>query len=150
VERIPPLLEEQVFVELQRAADAQIHAVTALLKAHGLSPTQYNVLRILRGAGEEGLPCREVANRMIKRDPDVTRLLDRMEAKGWVRRRRRKSDRRVILVRITAAGLDLLRSLDEPVRSLHRRRLGRMGARKLRTLLKLLEEARKCADLEKA
>jgi len=135
-------------VELQRAADAQIHAVTTLLKQRGLSPTQYNVLRILRGAGEEGLPCREIAIRMIKRGPDVTRLLDRMEVKGWVMRRRRKSDRRVILVRITPAGLKLVRSLDEPVRGLHRRRLGRMGAKKLRTLLGLLEEARRCADIE--
>jgi len=135
-------------VELQRAADAQIHAVTALLKARGLSPTQYNVLRILRGAGESGLPCREISNRMIKRDPDVTRLLDRMEAKGWVKRRRGTSDRRVILVQITPAGLELVRSLDEPVRGLHRRRLGRMGAKRLRTLLGLLEEARRCADME--
>ncbi len=135
-------------MELQRAADAQIHAVTALLKARGLSPTQYNVLRILRGAGESGLPCREISNRMIKRDPDVTRLLDRMEAKGWVKRRRGTSDRRVILVQITPAGLELVRSLDEPVRGLHRRRLGRMGAKRLRTLLGLLEEARRCADME--
>lgn len=135
-------------MELQRAADAQIHAVTALLKKRGLSPTQYNVLRILRGAGEEGLPCREIAARMIKRVPDVTRLLDRMEAKGWVKRRRRKSDRRVVQVWITPAGLQLVRSLDEPVRGLHRRRLGRMGEKRLRTLLELLEEARKCAARE--
>lgn len=135
-------------MELQRAADAQIHAVTALLKARGLSPTQYNVLRILRGAGEEGLPCREVGERMIKRVPDVTRLLDRMEAKGWVKRRRLARDRRVVQVRITPAGLKLVGSLDEPVRGLHRRRLGRMGEKKLRALLRLLEEARRCADLD--
>lgn len=145
--RIRPMLEEVAFVQLQRTADAQMHAIAALLKKHGLSVTQYNVLRILRGAGPPGLPCREVANRMITRDPDVTRLLDRLEAAELVRRERQRTDRRVILVEITAKGLDLVDSLDRPVRDVHRKRLGHMNREALRTLIDLLEEVRRSSDV---
>lgn len=136
------LLEEEVFVNLQRSADACMQRVHEALKPAGLSPTQYNVLRILRGAGEAGLPCGEIAARMITRDPDITRLLDRLEARGLVRRKRQKKDRRVIQVVITSAGFELLAGLDEPIRETHRRQFGHLSEEQLRTLIALLEEAR--------
>ena len=92
----------------------------------GLSHTQYNVLRILRGAGEQGLCCREVAERMITRDPDITRLLDRLERRGLLARSRDSQDRRVITVRITAAGQKLLKDLDGPMGEYNRNLLSHM------------------------
>ena len=97
-----PDLEERVFVSLLRTADALSRGAEALLKPFNLSGTQYNALRILRGAGEEGLACREVGERLISRDPDITRLLDRMESRGWIARAREAQDRRVVKTRITA------------------------------------------------
>src|SRR5918992_748846 len=108
-------LEEEAFLNLQRTGDALLHGLEAALKPVGLSPSQYNVLRILRGAEAEGLACREVAERMVTRDPDITRLLDRLEARGLVIRARDREDRRVITVRITPEGLRLLQELDAPV-----------------------------------
>src|SRR5580658_8882768 len=116
-----PIIEARVFVRLMRAADALSRGAEALLKPHGLSGTQYNILRILRGAGENGLACREIGCRLISRDPDITRLLDRMESRGWIARAREAEDRRVVKTRITAEGLRLLSELDEPVDELHRR-----------------------------
>ena len=101
-------LEAEVFLNLMRTADALSRGVEEILKLAGLSHTQYNVLRILRGAGEQGLCCREVAERMITRDPDITRLLDRLERRGLLTRSRDSKDRRVITVRITPAGLKVL------------------------------------------
>jgi MarR family transcriptional regulator, organic hydroperoxide resistance regulator len=135
-------IEEEVFLHLQRTADAALRALEALLKPHGLTHTQYNVLRILRGAGEPGLLCREIGGRMITRDPDVTRLLDRMEAHGLIARGRGARDRRVILTRITPKGLRLLDTLDRPVQELHRRRLAHLSRANLKDLLHLLESAR--------
>src|SRR5690349_12161715 len=86
--------------------------IEAEIKSHGLSPTQYNVLRILRGSGEQGRTCGEIGDRMITRDPDITRLLDRMEKRGLIRRERQSKDRRVILAYITPEGLDVLTRLD--------------------------------------
>jgi DNA-binding MarR family transcriptional regulator len=138
----PPPLEEEVFVSFQRAADWLLQGVERLLKPHGLSPAQYNVLRILRGAGPEGLSCREVAERMVTRDPDMTRLLDRLEKQGLLSRERRKDDRRVVTTRITPQGLDLLQRLDQPLRELHRRQLRHIPAARLKALARLLEEVR--------
>lgn len=112
-----------------------------VLKDGDLSRTQYNVLRILRGAFE-GLTCGEIASRMITRDPDVTRLLDRMEKRGLIARSRESRDRRLVLVRITPEGLKLVDSLDEPVRNIHHKQLGHMGKDRLRTLTDLLAAAR--------
>ncbi len=137
---IRPLLEEEAFVMLQRAADVQMQAIAGLLKEYGLSPTQYNVLRILRGAGDEGMPCGEISGRMIKRDPDITRLLDRLEARGLVERERQQADRRVVQARITPQGLDLVDQMDDPVRGSHRSRLGSMSRTKLEQLVTLLNE----------
>ena len=96
--------EEETFLNLQRTAEALMHGLEAGLKPAGLSPSQYNVLRILRGAGAEGLACGGIAERMVTRDPDMTRLLDRLEARGLVMRARDRADRRVITVRITPEG----------------------------------------------
>ncbi len=135
-------LEEEVALGLARTSDALSRGFEGLLKPHGLTGTQYNVLRILRGAGSAGLSCGDVAGRMITRDPDLTRLLDRLEARALVTRERDGEDRRVVITRITRAGLSLLAHLDEPVLSEHRRGLGHLGAEKLRTLAQLLDEAR--------
>jgi len=135
-------LEEAVFVNLLRTADALARGGEALLKPYSLSGTQYNILRILRGAGEKGLACREVGCRLISRDPDITRLLDRMESRGWIARARETQDRRVVKTRITAEGLRLLGELDAPVYEMHRRQLGHIPAKQLHQLSKLLERAR--------
>ena len=144
----PAPLEAGVFVSLLRAADALARGAEALLKPHGLSGTQYNILRILRGAGENGLACREVGDRLISRDPDMTRLLDRMEARGLIARAREASDRRVVKTRITEEGLRLLASLDKPVNDLHRRQLSHLPGKQLRELSTLLERLR--APFDKA
>ncbi len=135
-----------MFVALARTADQLSWRGAEMLKQLGLSPTQYNALRILRGAGEKGLACSEIAERMINRDPDITRLIDRLERRGLVQRTREQKDRRVITTRITAAGLELLRRLDRPVEEFHRRLLGPLGERQLRSLIRLLELARRHAD----
>src|SRR2546421_11590448 len=89
-------VEQEVFLNVLRTADVLTTKLEAILKPFGLSPTQYNVLRILRGAGEAGLACGRIAERMITRDPDVTRLLDRLENCGLIRRARQTDDRRVV------------------------------------------------------
>src|SRR3974390_913744 len=127
-------LEARVFVSLLRTADALSRGAEALLKPYSLSTTQYNILRILRGAGEKGLACREVGGRLISRDPDLTRLLDRMEARGWIARARAAEDRRVVKTRITPEGLRLLEELDKPVQELHRRQLRHLPPKQLRQL----------------
>ena len=117
-----------------------------MLKPHGLSPTQFNALRILRGAGDGGRTCTEIAERMINRDPDITRLLDRLERRGLVARSREGRDRRVIITRINQAGLELLRALDRPVEELNRKMLGALGAERLQALIGLLEVIRAQAE----
>ncbi|MBE0660390.1 MAG: MarR family transcriptional regulator [Bryobacteraceae bacterium] len=112
--------DQELFVTIQRAADRLIQEPQALLRSRGLSGPQYNVLRILRGA-QGSLNCTEIGSRMINRDPDITRLLDRMEAKGWIERSRDGCDRRVVLASITEAGLNLLAELDTPILECHQR-----------------------------
>jgi DNA-binding MarR family transcriptional regulator len=116
--------------------------VAATLRPTGLSPTQYNVLRILRGAEPDGLVCREIGERMITRDPDITRLLDRLEERGLVARSRGTEDRRVIVTRITREGLRILESLDEPIEALHLKQVGHLGPERLKGLIALLEAIR--------
>jgi len=141
-------MEARVFVSLMRTADALARGAEALLKPYSLSGTQYNILRILRGAGENGLACREVGCRLITRDPDITRLLDRMESRGLIARARETQDRRVVKTRITAEGLRLLAELDQPVHDLHCRQLRHLPAKQLRQLSDLLDRAR--GDQEEA
>jgi len=136
------LREEEAFVNVQRTADALLQGLAETLKPAGLSATQYNVLRILRGAEPKGLACREIGERMVTRDPDVTRLLDRLEDRGLVTRTRDRDDRRVIMTRITDDGLRVLGELEAPIADMHTRQLGHLGAAGLRTLIDLLEQAR--------
>ena len=133
--------EESAFLELMRTADMLSRGFAPLLKAEELSSTQYNVLRILRGA-PEGLPCGEIGNRMITRDPDITRLLDRLEKRGLVSRCRETKDRRMVLTRITDKGLELLARLDEPVQEVHRAQMGHLGRERLQELVELVRAAR--------
>jgi DNA-binding MarR family transcriptional regulator len=135
-------LEEEALVSLQRTADQMHWRMSEMLKEHGLSPTQYNALRILRGAKDEGRACSEIADRMINRDPDITRLVDRLERRGLVARSREGRDRRVITTHITSAGLTLLESLDHPIEDFNRKLLGPLGEQRLRTLIQLLDAAR--------
>jgi DNA-binding MarR family transcriptional regulator len=135
-------VEEEAYIALLRTADDLQWRVAEILKPHGLSPTQYNALRILRGAGEKGLPCSEIGERMINRDPDITRLVDRLERRGLVRRSREAKDRRVITTRITPEGLEVLQALDRPVEALHGRLLGHLDESRLQSLIRLLEDAR--------
>jgi DNA-binding MarR family transcriptional regulator len=136
-------LEAEVFLNLMRTADELLRGAEEILKLARLSSTQYNVLRILRGAGDRGLCCREIADRMITRDPDITRLLDRLERRGLVARRRDSQDRRLIMVRISEAGLKVLRDLDGPVGQYNHNVLSHMRKADLRKLVELLEVARK-------
>jgi DNA-binding MarR family transcriptional regulator len=135
-------LQAHVFVSLMRTADALARGAETLLKPFRLSGTQYNILRILRGAGEKGLACREVGCRLITRDPDITRLLDRMESRGLIARAREALDRRVVKTRITEEGLRLLAELDKPVREFHRHQLRHLSEKQLRQFLNLLDRAR--------
>jgi DNA-binding MarR family transcriptional regulator len=134
--------EQEAYLALLRTADAVQSTMESKLKEYGLSGTQYNALRILRGAGGEGLPCSEIGERMITRDPDITRLLNRLEKRGLAERTRGKQDRRVIYGRITLAGLKLLREMDAPVERFSRDVLRHVGQQKLKQLIDLLEEAR--------
>jgi len=135
-------LEAEVYLNLLRTADALSRGAEEILKLAGLSHTQYNVLRILRGAGEYGLCCREAAERMITRDPDMTRLVDRLQRRGLLTRSRDSRDRRVVTVRITEAGQKVLKDLDGPIREFNRNRLRHMGKGELRKLVALLQSAR--------
>jgi DNA-binding MarR family transcriptional regulator len=133
---------EEAFLNLQRTSALLMRGVEETLHAFQLTHPQYNVLRILAGAGAEGLPCGEIANRMITRDPDITRLLDRMEKRGHVLRQRGESDRRVVIAHITAEGAEILRALEKPVRDAIRGPLAPLGATKLAELTGLLEAIR--------
>ena len=133
-------IEERIFITLLKVADALGQEAEQLTHTAELTGTQYNVLRILRGAGPEGLPCGGIGDRMITHDPDITRLLDRMEKRGLITRERQKDDRRVVKTRITPHGLGLLKPLDPPMRDLHKRQFRHMAGARLKTLCDLLEE----------
>jgi DNA-binding MarR family transcriptional regulator len=135
-------LEHEAMVSIARTAALLEHSTVEALKPHGLTPTQFNVLRILRGAEPDGLYRNEVRDRLIARVPDATRLLDRLRKMGLVVREREGEDRRFVRTRITPAGLDRIGPLDDVTQALHRRQLGHLGERKLRQLVELLAEAR--------
>jgi DNA-binding MarR family transcriptional regulator len=132
----------ETHINVLRTADFLHRGVEEILNRAELSGAQYNVLRILRGAEPEGLGCREIGARMITRDPDITRLLDRLENRGLVARKRGDKDRRVVTTRITAKGLQLLKGLDRPVLEVHERQLGHLGRKRMLALIRLLEAAR--------
>lgn len=137
--------EQEAHLNLERTTAVLGHAFAEALKRFDITPTQYNVLRILRGAGKSGLCRNEVRDRMIAQVPDVTRLLDRLEDAGLIERARQTSDRRQVLTLITQKGLDLLEELDAPVVAMHKRALGHMTPAQLRQLTELLALAREGA-----
>ncbi len=137
--------EEEAVLSIIRTADVLIRAAAERFKTHDLSPTQYNVLRILRGtcpAGTSGLPCGAIANHMLTRDPDMTRLLDRLEKRGLISRAREARDRRIVRTCITEKGLSVLAEMDPLVSGCHRKHLGHLSRSQLRQLIELLELAR--------
>ena len=138
-------LEEEAFLGVQRTAGVLLQALARTLKAHELTPAQFNVLRILRGAGPEGLTCGEIGERLVSPGPDVTRLLDRLEKAGYVARTRDPDDRRVVRAYLVDAGRTLLDELDVPVGQALRELLGHLGEERLRELIGLLEKARERA-----
>ena len=138
----PGCREEALYLSLLRTAEWLSRGVTETLSRADLTPTQYNALRILRGAGSEGVSCSEVSERMVTKDSDITRLLDRLEARGLVSREREAKDRRRIATRITDEGLRVLAELDAPIAEMHRSQLSLLGEKQLASLSKLLEAAR--------
>src|SRR5687768_12405292 len=135
-------LEEEAYLNILRTANALSQEIGDLLRSHDLTSAQYNVLRILRGAGESGLTASDIGERMITRDPDVTRLVDRLEKRGLVERWRCGHDRRVVWTRISPAGLEVIQPLDQPLHELHVAQLAHLGPETLRTLVGILEQAR--------
>jgi len=135
-------VEEEAILSIARTAALLEHAGAEALKPFKLTITQYNVLRILRGAGDPGLCRNEVGQRLVTKVPDVTRLLDRMEAAGLIVRERGGEDRRFVATRITDKGLKLLEKIDRELPAIHGRQLGHVGQKRLRELIALLEEVR--------
>jgi DNA-binding MarR family transcriptional regulator len=135
-------LEEEATLNIARTAAVLEHGLTQALKPFGVTPTQYNVLRILRGAGADGLCRNEVGERLIRRVPDVTRLLDRMEEEGLIVRQRSREDRRLVGTKLAAKGEAILDKLDHEICGIHRRHLGHLDRDQLRTLIDLLTEVR--------
>lgn len=166
-------LQQEAFLNVVRTADHLMRGFEELLKPHNLSPTQYNVLRILRGmtaapahppapvngnpvaaaparptnpasppANHTGIPCKTIGEHMLTRDPDITRLLDRLEARALIARQRDTRDRRVVSTRITREGLKVLKDLDQPVADYHTRLFPNMPESRLAQLIDLLEQTR--------
>ena len=135
-------LEQEAFLSIVRTAARLTDAFEQVLRPVGITGAQYNVLRILRGADAGGLCRNDVRDRMVTRMPDMTRLLDRMEAAGLVSRSRAASDRRMVTTRITPRGQELLEQLEAEVAREHQRRLAHMSHARLRMLIELLAEAR--------
>ncbi|HET7704675.1 MAG TPA: MarR family transcriptional regulator [Thermoanaerobaculia bacterium] len=135
-------LQEEVVLGMMRTADQLAVPMNEILRRTDLSLSQYNVLRILRGSAGEGLSCGDISERMVRRDPDLTRLLDRLEKRGLVTRSRSTTDRRVVLAEIAPEGLRLLESLDDEVEATVKKTLGHMPADRLTMLCELLDEAR--------
>jgi DNA-binding MarR family transcriptional regulator len=139
--------EQEASLNLARTYDQIQAEFTRLFNAHGISPPLYNVLRILRGHGGDGIPCQVIGNEMITRMPDITRLVDRLEKAGLVKRQRTTRDRRVVLVGITERGLDLLAKLDQPVLESHEQLLGHLTHKELEDLNRLLVKVRQGAGI---
>lgn len=141
-------------LNVMRTAEVLQSAMSDFLKEFGLSPVQYNVLRILRGAGPAGATCSQIGERLLTRDPDITRLLDRMEARELIARERSGEDRRVVISRITETGAALLGGIDQPLRVLSKSTLGKsqpgkLGRSELSELIALLERMREAFEAKK-
>src|SRR3954469_14442143 len=134
--------EQQAAVGLLRTADALKRSIAKLIEPYGITPQQYNVLRILRGAGPDGLPTLTIGERMIEQTPGVTRLVDRLELKGLVARTPCPTDRRRVFCRITAVGLQLLSELDEPVNRWDTQAVAMLAPSEIDSLITLLDRVR--------
>ena len=135
-------IEEEVILNVARTAEYFGSRLAEILKRADLTATQYNALRILRGAGADGLTCGNIGERMVTKDSDITRLLDRLERRGLIRRERPESNRRIVLTAITADGLSLLAELDAPLQEAQRKLLAHMGKHRLNELNDSLEACR--------
>ena len=135
-------LHQEAYLNLARTAAVLSHSFNEAIKPYGITATQYNVLRILRGAGGAGLCRNDVRDRLVAQVPDVTRLLDRMEEAGLIERERETTDRRLVTTRITPEGLRLLDDLDARIVEVHRAQLGHLSKQQLTTLIELLSLAR--------
>jgi len=140
------LIEEEAVLNLGRTYEYLGQKLADLMKDYQLTPTQYNMLRILRGAGSDGITCSQACERMISPDPDITRLLDRMEARKLIQRERSQQDRRVVLTRITPEGLELVNRIDEPLAASLKKHVGHVGREKLKDLIETLELLREEQD----
>ena len=134
--------QQDAVVSILRTANYLGRFYSPVFDQHGITSQQYNVLRILRGAGLGGIPTLDIAERMIEQAPGITRLLDRLERKKLVRRERPSENRRQVLCYITKPGLDLLRELDTPVKNLDNQALHRLAESEIEELIRLLELAR--------
>ncbi len=135
-------LQQEAALNIMRTADAMKRGLDLLLKRHGLTSAQYNVLRILRGAGERGLHCSGIAERMITAEPDITRLLTRMERLGLLVRSRNGGDRRMVTAIATKRGLELLDQLEMPLRDLQQQQFGLLTDGDMESLISGLEKVR--------
>jgi len=133
---------QEAILSVYRTSDVLQRLFVKLVEPHGISLQQYNVLRILRGAGKEGTPTLDIADRMIEKTPGITRLLDKLEAKHMVRRKRCPEDRRQVLCWITEAGLNLLAELDKPVVQASVTSLQSLTQGELKQLISILEKVR--------
>jgi DNA-binding MarR family transcriptional regulator len=140
-------LEQEALLNLLRTSDRFQTSLARLFRKFGLTPAQYNVLRILRGEGKP-LPCLEIAGRLIAEVPGITGLLDRLEAAGLIGRKRSSEDRRVVYAGIKPAGLDLLSQVDGPLEKEQKRLIGHLSRTELAGLIRLLEKARESVSDE--
>lgn len=138
-------LEQEALLNIMRTSDQFQNRFGRLLREYDLTPSQYNILRILRGEGKP-LPALEVAGRMIQVVPAITGLIDRLEKSGMVRRDRCKEDRRVVYIEITEKALRTLAKMDEPLGDLHRDLLGHLTRNELKELIRTLEKARSAVE----
>ena len=135
-------IEEESLLNIVRTADVLLQSLTMVMKPYQLSPTQYNVLRILRGAGDAGVSCKDIGARLVARDPDITRLMDRLEQRRLIVRDRSKEDRRIVTHRLTQAGSDLVNELQRPLEALNKQLTGGIKPGGLRQLVDVLEQIR--------
>lgn len=136
------LLEQEVYLNLVRTHAVLNDEIAKLFKQHQLSQPLYNVLKVVARAGETGIPSQSIAQYMVARDPDITRLVDRLKKDRLVQRQRDKQDRRVVRIVVTTAGLDAIGNLDPSIEKLHQQQLGHLSQEKLKLLNELLVEAR--------
>lgn len=131
----------RVFIDLVRTQSQKMREVNALLSKHNLTAPQYNALRILRGAGDDGLPCRKISDRMLTQVSDVTRIVDRLVTEGHATREQSTEDRRVVLIRISGKGLGLLAEVDSPILELHAAQFANLTKSELKEFGRLLRKA---------